>query len=118
MIVDKLLAGDPNVVGQAFNTGTSDAGLISVGTVATKVIDLWNSKGIPNAKMWETDPNDHPHEANMLRLDTAKIEQVVGYRSKLDVDKSLEFTVEWEKRVRSGDNALEVSYEQIEEFYR
>jgi CDP-glucose 4,6-dehydratase len=121
LIVEALLNGNTDVVGQAFNVGSSDSGLVSVGEIASEVIEIWNTTSDSekaqkpvNAKPWGTDPQEHLHEANLLRLDTSKIERVLNYQSSLTVSQSVKTTVEWEKAVWNGNNPFDVTVAQLE----
>lgn len=109
LLTDTLLAGSSS--GEAFNFGPDRDSFVEVGTVAQAVAALWG----PGCRI-ELDDGPHVHEANMLALDARKAELQLGWRNRVRFHDALAWTVLWEKRVRAGADAREVSLEQISEF--
>jgi len=62
---------------------------------------------------WVADGGDHPHEAALLTLDSSRARAELGWSDRLDFDTSIGWTVEWAKRVASGEPARDVTVEQI-----
>ena len=46
---------------------------------------------------WKEDTRDNPHEAEMLKLDCNKAKKRLGWKTKLDVNETIEWTVYWYK---------------------
>jgi CDP-glucose 4,6-dehydratase len=107
-LVDALLAGCGE--GQ-WNFGPGRDSFIEVGQVATLAAELWG-----DGAHWELDHRKHPHEANLLALDTSKAQRELGWRNRLDFHDALRWTVDWERRVRAGSDPLRVTHEQIAAF--
>lgn len=59
---------------------------------------------------------DAVHEANLLRLDIAKAQQVLGWRPVLDFERTIAMTASWYAGWRRGDDIAALSRGQIEEF--
>jgi len=59
---------------------------------------------------------DHPHEADLLALDTCKAQRELGWRNRLGFRDALAWTIDWERRVHAGADALTVTREQIAAF--
>jgi CDP-glucose 4,6-dehydratase len=108
MIVDALLAGTGE--GQ-WNIGPGSESFVPVGTVADLAAALWG-----NGAAWRNDGDEHPHEANLLALDATKANTQLGWRNKLPFPGSLEWTVDWQRRVSGGEGALEVTHAQLDAF--
>jgi len=106
---DALLHGE--AAGEAFNFGPDTTSFVPVGEVAGEVARLWG----PGCQV-ELDQGEHAHEANLLALDARKAELALGWRNRLGFHDALAWTVEWEKAVRSGGDAREVSMDQIARF--
>jgi CDP-glucose 4,6-dehydratase len=104
-LADALLAGSG--LGQ-WNFGPGRDSFIEVGRVATLVAELWGG-----GANWKVDGGDHPREANLLALDTAKAQRELGWRSRLGFRDAVAWTVDWERRVRGGVDPLTVTREQI-----
>ncbi|WP_448629976.1 CDP-glucose 4,6-dehydratase [Cellulomonas soli] len=109
LLADELLAG--RQAGEAFNFGPGSASFVRVGDLATQVAALWGQ----DASI-ELDENPQPHEADLLALDARKAELLLRWRDLLSFDETLEWTVSWEKAVRAGADAAEVTSEQIRQF--
>jgi len=107
-LADALLAGSG--VGQ-WNFGPGRDGFIEVGQVATLAAELWG-----DGARWELDGQNHPHEANLLALDTSKTQRGLGWKSRLGFRDAVAWTVDWERRVHEGADALTVTQDQIAEF--
>ncbi len=107
-LADALLAGSG--VGQ-WNFGPGRDGFIEVGEVATLAAELWGA-----GAHWELDGESHPHEANLLALDTSKTLRELGWRSRLSVRDAVAWTIDWERRVHAGDDVITVTNKQIAEF--
>ena len=108
-LTDSLLRGESS--GEAFNFGPDARSFVSVGDVATAVASLWGTDSAV-----ELDRGTHPHEATILSLDSRKAELNLGWRNKIQFHDALAWTVAWEKQVRAGKDAREVSIAQISEF--
>jgi CDP-glucose 4,6-dehydratase len=107
-LADALLAGSG--LGE-WNFGPGRDSFIEVGQVATLVAELWG-----DGARWELDQGKHPHEANLLALNTSKAQRELGWRNRLGFHDALAWTVDWERRVRAGADPLTVTQEQIAAF--
>lgn len=108
MLVDALLAGSG--VGQ-WNFGPGRDSFVEVSQVATLAAELWGG-----GAHWEHDDGDHPHEANLLALDASKAERELGWRNRLGFRDAVAWTIDWERRVRDGADALSATCQQITAF--
>jgi CDP-glucose 4,6-dehydratase len=94
-----------------WNIGPGEESFVEVGTIATLVATLLGSPA-----GWTQDDGEHPHEAALLALDAGKAERELGWRNRLSFEDSVAWTVDWDRRVRSGEDALEVSRDQVRAF--
>ena len=107
-LADALLAGS----GQGeWNFGPARDSFIEVGQVATLVAELWG-----DGAHWELDDGKHPHEANLLALNTSKAQGELGWHNRLGFHEALAWTVDWERRVGAGADPIAVTHEQIAAF--
>ncbi len=58
---------------------------------------------------------DQPHEAGLLALDSRKAQVELGWRNRLDFARAIEWTLAWERGVRSADAGL-ITRRQLSEF--
>jgi CDP-glucose 4,6-dehydratase len=107
-LADALLAGSG--LGE-WNFGPGRDSFIEVGEVASLVAELWGG-----GARWELDHGTHPHEANLLALDTSKAERELGWHNLLGFHDALTWTVDWERRAHAGADPLTVTREQIATF--
>lgn len=108
MIIDSLLDG--HSAGEAFNIGPDPRNIATVQDVAEATGRLWGGA------QWTTDGRQHPHEANLLTLDASKARNTLGWSDRLDLEKTLAWTVEWARKVRAGNDARETTLKQIAHF--
>jgi CDP-glucose 4,6-dehydratase len=94
---------------QAWNFGPREDDAWSVARIADEMARRW---GAP-AK-WNLDGNDHPHEARSLKLDASRATAILGWRARLNLEQSIEMTVDWYKQWRTGGDMLSFSQSQIQ----
>ena len=94
-----------------WNFGPDERSFVEVGAVADAAASLWGGDA-----GWANDSDDHPHEASLLALDASKAESELGWRNRLPYPESLAWTVEWQRRVETGEPARAVSLDQLAAF--
>ena len=106
----RLLEGDVGCA-EGWNVGPEEEGVIPVSKVVERLQAAWPSV----AADWRPDP-DAPHEANLLKLDIAKIRSRLGWRPVWDSATTFARTAEW---YRSFHERGEIrSREQLELYVR
>jgi CDP-glucose 4,6-dehydratase len=101
----------PSEFSEAWNFGPEDESVRTVAEVTERVSDLWG-----NNLSWKKSTGDHPHEANLLKLDITKAKEKLGWIPKWDLDISLEKTVSWYTSFYNGEDMHEMSMKQIDEY--
>lgn len=107
-LVDALLAGGAS--GQ-WNFGPGRDSFVEVGQVATLASQLWG-RGLA----WQLDGGHHPHETNLLFLDTSKAQRELGWRNQLSFRDALAWTIDWERQMHAGGDPLAITRAQIAAF--
>jgi CDP-glucose 4,6-dehydratase len=105
----KLLKGEGS---GEWNFGPDTNSFVSVGVVASIVAKMHGVEKDP----WTVTESHQPHEANLLALDARKAELQLDWANKLSFMESLQWTVEWHQRLKNGDDALELTKQQIRRF--
>ena len=96
----------------AWNFGPTENDVKDVGWVVNKFVEAWGEEA-----SWRVDKNKHPHEAGLLKLDCSKAYTILGWSSRLNIEKALKWTVEWYKEFyRNPDSVRKVTLQQIEEY--
>jgi len=94
-----------------WNFGPSDEDALEVAEVLRLLGDAW-----PGGISWEPDPQNHPHEAQTLFLDSAKARDELSWSPGWDLPRGLEATAKWYAGWRAGDDVRELSLSQIRAF--
>ena len=107
-LADALLDGSG--LGE-WNFGPGRDAFVEVGEVATLSAELWGG-----GAHWDRQPGDHPHEANLLALDSTKAQRELGWRNRLGFGDAVTWTIDWARRVHDGADPLAVTQKQIDAF--
>ncbi len=62
---------------------------------------------------WKLDTREHPHEAQMLKLDWSKAYAALGWQPVLPLPEALDDTLDWYQREAAGTRARDLCLEQI-----
>ena len=58
------------------------------------------------------------HEATLLKLDSSKAKQYLGWTSVLQAQDALKLTLGWYKNYYTGENVIEYTDRQIKDFFK
>ncbi len=111
LLAERLAAGD-RTLAEAWNFGPADEDARPVGWIVERMRAAWGG----NATEPRPDTGLRPHEAGLLRLDTAKARSALGWRPSLPLEQALDWIVAWHKAVGSGKDARAVTLAQIAEY--
>ena len=78
--------------------------------IAEKVVKYYGNGEIKDI----SNPNEL-HEAKLLALDISKARFLLGWKPTLDIEETIEMTVEWYKKYKT-ENVYELCVKQIKEF--
>lgn len=106
----EALIRDREQAAEAWNFGPVEDDAKPVGWILDRLTDLYG------APAWVGDGADHPHEAGLLKLDSSKARQRLGWRPSWRLDRALSETVAWHQAWRRGEDMRQVSLAQIERF--
>lgn len=95
---------------EAWNFGPSEADAKPVAWIVDYLC-----KRIPGAA-WRLDAAPQPHEANTLRLDSAKARAGLDWHARWDLRTALEMTLAWHQAWRQDQDMAELSLRQIAEY--
>ena len=108
LLVDHMLTSGAE---GEWNFGPEPEGFQTVADVADAAARLWGSDAA-----WQGDSRQHPAEAATLTLNATKAREGLGWHDRLDTERAIGWTVEWEKAVQSGGDPREVALRQIAQF--
>jgi len=96
----------------AWNFGPDENSVHSVSSLADKMAALWE-----NDASWTSVQISQPHEAGLLKLDSSKARNLLGWKPRLSFEDAIEWTVTWYKNYAEGtDNLLELMNNQINDY--
>jgi CDP-glucose 4,6-dehydratase len=113
LILAQALYEQGVVFASSWNFGPRDEDNRSV----QEVIELLIS-GLGNTACWEKEGIEHPHEANLLKLDSSKARLQLGWIPKWNLEIATNKIIEWQLAYQSKENMLEVSLAQINKYMR
>lgn len=107
----KRLYTEGNIYNEAWNFGPTDAKTYTVEDMTKKMIESWG-------KSSKIELEENPiHETNYLKLDVYKASHLLDYASKLSMDKTLEWIVDWYKQYEIDKTHLEkITLDQIRQY--
>lgn len=104
---------EDNALSSSYNFGPDEKSCITTGALAQLFCKEWG-KGA----RWETVGEQNAvHEANFLKLDCSKSRHTLMWQPKWDICTAIQKTVEWEKKVLSGESAAKITDAQITEYF-
>ncbi|MDQ3324035.1 MAG: CDP-glucose 4,6-dehydratase, partial [Acidobacteriota bacterium] len=110
LLAEKLYAGEKDFA-DAWNFGPSEEDSKPVGWVLEEIKRVWN-----NSVNWEIAEGNQPHEANLLKLDSAKAKNKLHWFPKLSLNEAIEMTVDWYKNFKENKDLIELTQKQIEAY--
>ena len=98
---------------EAWNFGPDDSDAQNVEWITNRICEYWGDKA-----SYHIDTNPQPHEANYLKLDCSKAKAELNWQPKWNIDKALQSIVEWNKAWLTGDNAKQICFNQINDYFK
>ena len=106
------LWNNPSEFSGAWNFGPDQKSVKTVRDTIELSVQAWNN----NAE-WESSNENHPYEANLLQLESKKAQKLLGWKPRMDFEKSVRETIRWYKEYYSSkQDMLELSLNQILEY--
>jgi CDP-glucose 4,6-dehydratase len=112
LLLATRLFDEPNRFGGSWNFGPSTQEVRTVKSVADTIVG-YIGKG--NVEVVES--STQVHEARLLQLNCDKAQQLLGWRPRWNVEKTLEATALWYKTVMNGGDVEYITRSQIHEFF-
>jgi len=110
LLGEKLFNGEKEFA-SAWNFGPSDDDSQPVGFILKKIKEIWDED-----VNWKIAEGKHPHETNVLKLDSSKAKNDLNWVPKLALEKGLKLTTDWYREFKNKADLIEVTKKQID-FY-
>ena len=102
------MAGGGHTTPEAINFGPDPGNAVPV----AKVVERF-SRAFDGAVRWQRAPGDHPSEAATLTLDSRLARERLGWVPRLGFDETVDWTAEWYRGWRAGDDVRRLTSDQI-----
>jgi CDP-glucose 4,6-dehydratase len=106
LLAERLYEQGPAYSG-AWNFGPGDADMCTVGEVVERLASRW-----PQAPGLRIEASDM-HEAGLLRLDSSRAQQLLGWRPCWSLQQCLEHTLDWHLAWKNGEDMRAVTLNQL-----
>jgi len=94
-----------------WNFGPQEGDTLSVGELLDKLASRWGQEA-----RWQADKTEHLPEAGMLRLDSSRARNQLGWATRLDSSQALDRVISWHRAWLHGQDMHAFTLGQIEEF--
>ena len=111
LLLAQALWHDSQNFAEAWNFGPDESDGHQVAWLVERAVAEWGA-----GAAWQRGATAHPHEANLLRLDTSKARMRLNWRARWHVEKALYHTIAWYKAWAAGDDMRAFSLRQIAEY--
>ena len=108
LVLAQALYQDGSKFDGAWNFGPRDGDARSVQEVINLLIEKWTS-----AASWQQDQSEQPHEAQSLKLDCSKAQQLLHWMPKWNLEQAIDKTIRWHSAHAEKENMHDFSLQQI-----
>ncbi|MCP4225092.1 MAG: CDP-glucose 4,6-dehydratase [Actinomycetia bacterium] len=105
------LANTDDGFDEGWNFGPSEDDTRPVGWIVERMAERWGH-GAP----WSICDDGGPHEATLLRLDSSKARQQLGWAPQMSLDTAIDWIVDWYRRFYRGESARTLTMDQIDRY--
>ncbi len=110
MLIETAITRNDSLEG-AWNFGPGSASEQSVEALVSRFIGAYG-----RGASWTHDHGDHPHEANLLRLDTAKAREILGWSPLLGFEETVDWTSQWYRALADGQDVIAATMMQVDRY--
>ena len=96
----------------SYNVGPDEEDCVTTESLVKLFAKYWR-----DGFTYEIKKDKGPHEANLLKLNCDKLKRVFDWKPKYNIERTVKETVNWYKAYSEGENMLEVTDRQIQEFF-
>jgi CDP-glucose 4,6-dehydratase len=111
-LLAEKLAADPRRFAKGWNFGPSSEDMASVETVVREFARNWG-----RTEDYSAQAGNHPHEAEVLTLNSAMAGRELGWVPRLSLRTAVEWTAEWYRAELDGKDAADLCLAQIRHYF-
>lgn len=94
-----------------WNFGPEDKDAKPVEWIVKKLCNKWGKNAT-----YDIDQNEHPHEANYLKLDCSKAKSELAWFPRWDLEQAIDAVIEWTKAYNEKKDIKEICLKQIQDY--
>ncbi|MEW6183465.1 MAG: CDP-glucose 4,6-dehydratase [Bacillota bacterium] len=110
LLAQRLLQDGPQFM-EAWNFGPDNNAAQPVRSIVEQIVEIWGE-----GASWTTSADEHPPEANCLKLDCGKAKARLGWSPQWDLPFALRQTVEWYKAYYRNKDVFNLTVSQIKSY--
>jgi CDP-glucose 4,6-dehydratase len=110
-LAERLLDSPSPQLCDAWNFGPREDSARPVDWMTERFLRAWGT-----AQDWIHDASAQPHEAQQLRLDTAKARQLLGWEPAIELEQAIDDTAHWYRGHAAGAGGRDLALAQINRF--
>jgi CDP-glucose 4,6-dehydratase len=110
-LAERLAAADGDSLAEGWNFGPGDDDCRPVSSIVEHLASRWG-----RGAAWSASPGPHPHEAFHLKVDASKARAFLGWKPRLRLDDTLDWTLDWYRAQLDGQDAARLTLAQIERY--
>lgn len=111
LVLAEKVVSDPKTFADSWNFGPDDVNCRPVSFVIDACMAAWGRE-VPQ----RVSVSGNPHEANLLKLDSSKARQALGWSPRLCLTKALDYTVGWHRAFVEGTDMRSFSLLQLKSY--
>ncbi|HEV8406968.1 MAG TPA: CDP-glucose 4,6-dehydratase [Sphingomicrobium sp.] len=111
-LLAQRLAADPKRFAKGWNFGPPPEDMADVETIVSQLARHWGRPGD-----FSPQAGDHPHEAEILTLDSGMARRELGWAPRLSLGTAVEWTAQWYRAQLSGSFAADLCLAQIRRYF-
>ena len=100
-----------NKYSESWNFGPKNEDCKSVKWILEKISETWDEE-----ITWKENKYNNLHEASILKLNCEKVKTRLGWKTKLNINETIEWTIKWYKEFLRNSNMKKYTEEQIDKF--
>ena len=112
LLLAERLAGDAKAFAKGWNFGPPSEDVASVAEVVGQLARHWGQSG-----EFSPQAGDHPHEAEVLTLDSSMAIRELGWAPRLSLGSAVDWTAEWYRAQLSGSDAGGLCLDQVRRYF-
>lgn len=93
-----------------YNIGPMEENCVKTSRLVEMFIDAWGGG------RWKSADGVFPKESHILKLDTSRMRENIGWYEKIGVKKAIDYVVEWTKAYKKGEDVSIIMEKQIREY--